>query len=170
MKTMNVIFKEGKGSLIWLPSVHEAVLPALLARVENLWTICIVGHTKIPRSGKSLAGTKWKMLPKNKTRLLWDLAFQARSDWLCLVGEMPDYQVSERYIDEWIETETSIISGNLSLGNQTVNHFPVSALQIQREYTSMKPVNKFRSSISTILICLLTSVVMGASAVSQTEC
>lgn len=74
-----------------------------------------------------------------------------------LVGEMPDYQVSERYIDEWIEIETSIISGNLSLGNQTVNHFPVSALQIQREYTSMKSVNKFRSSISTILIYLLTS-------------
>lgn len=67
MRTVNVIFEAGNsGSLIWLHSVYEAALPSLLARMENLWTICNVGHKIIPWSGKSLAGTKWKMLHKNK--------------------------------------------------------------------------------------------------------
>ena len=53
MRTMNMIFKEGKDSLTWLPCVHEAVLPSLLASMENLWTICNVGHKKFPEVEKA---------------------------------------------------------------------------------------------------------------------
>lgn len=36
MRTMNVMVKKGKDSLIWFPCVHEADLPSLLAIMENL--------------------------------------------------------------------------------------------------------------------------------------
>ena len=36
MRTMNVMVKKGKDSLIWFPCVYEAGLPSLLAIMENL--------------------------------------------------------------------------------------------------------------------------------------
>ena len=167
-KIANVICKEGKAPNMVTQHAWRR-LPSL-AWVENLWTVCSVSHKKIPWSGKSLAGTKWKMLHKNKMWLLWDHAFQASWDWLYLVGEKPDYQVSERHIDEWIKTEASTISGNLSLGNQTGNHFPVSVLQIAEGEHIIEVCWQVQKLHLTHVSYLLTSAFMGSSVISQMEC
>lgn len=79
--------------------------------------------------------------------------------------------MSERYIDEWVKIEASILSGSLSLGKETVNHFSVSVIQRPEGACKNEACRQSRNSISTNNFNLsLTSRVLGASVVNQMEC
>lgn len=122
-------------------------------------------------SGKSLAGTKWKMLHKNKMWLLWDLTFQAISDYLYVVGQKQDCQVSGGCIDEWVKDWNQHYIWQLvprKPGSLII--FQYQPYRDQREHACMKardsPETPFQQ---IILISLLTSIVVGASAVKPKQ-
>lgn len=105
---------------------------------------------KIPWSGKSLAGTKWKMLHKNEMWLLWDLMIRASSDQLRLVGKKLDFirYRGDILTNAW-RLKASIVSDNLFLGNQTVNNFPLSVIRDQRKQHTNEVCRQSRSSTAT---------------------